>query len=101
MALKGMVNSWAIGNGIYDSLSEDDQAVIAFGMTPKWLIDDVNKKIRRKLGEITAEKWECPGDEEAIEMFAASVKPNVMNEIEKEFVLGLFDAAKEAGKLIV
>jgi len=95
------VNGHAIGYGAYGVLPEDDKACIAFGMAPKWFMDDVDAKIRTRLGEIMAEKWDCKDDPEAIELFAKSVKQDFMNMVARDIHLGLLDAAKDNNALMV
>ena len=95
------VNGRAIGYGAYEVLPEDDKACIAFGMAPKWFMDDMDAKIRERLAEIMAEKWDCKDDPEAINLFSESVKQDFMNMVAKDIHLGLLDAARDNNALMV
>ena len=95
------VDGHAIGKGIYNSLSENDQAVIGFGMAPKWFMDVAMDKIKTRLAEILAEKWGYAGDTSAIKLLKDSIKKDVCTAIERELISGLFDGAKAAGKMVV
>ncbi len=97
------VNGRAIGYGAYEVLPEDDKACIAFGMAPKWFMDDMDAKIRERLAEIMAVKWDYknPKDPEVIAQLSKSIKQNFMNAIAKDIHLGLLAAAKDNNALMV
>ena len=95
------VDGHAIGKGIYNSLPENDQACIGFGMAPKWFVDDAMDRIKTRLAEIMAGKWGYAGDASAIKLLKGAVKKDVCTAIERELISGLFDGAKAAGKMVV
>ena len=86
-----------IGRKSYDMLKEDDQAVVAFGMSPLWLMEMIEKELRFKLGAIYAEHYHVPKQAEG---FGKALKKEYINEIMTQVHLGLMDAAKEKRRMI-
>ena len=92
------VNSEAIGRGVYALLSDDQKVPMAFGMAPAEVMELLEKQIKTKIGEIAAEKYECP---ELAEAFEGAIDKRAFNKIMHGVYLGMLSAAKEEGKLVV
>lgn len=75
-----------LGRTAYKAATEDQIAVIAFGMVPM----DLFTPFIKKAYEMIAEK--CPGEE---------IAEYDKREIERHFAIGLLEAAQEAKKLMV
>ena len=92
------------GLDTYDTLSDDDQGLIAFGMAPIQVAESFTKQFGEMLTKNLHEKLKSVGivSAEGIEE-AAPTKwiDRIMTDCNKEFYLGLLDAADKAGKLVV
>lgn len=95
------VNGIAIGRGVYDILPKNDKAAVAFGMAPKWMMDLLEKQIRDRMAAIYCAKYEIEPDDELIDKIGKTVKQEPINQALKEIHIGLLQAAKERGKLLV
>ena len=94
------VNSQAIGEGVYRIICDKgDQAVVAFGMIPKWAIDMVEKHLRDKIIEEAAKQRECTVAEFAPFVCEKLVRETV-NPILREISCAILGAAANAGKMI-
>jgi hypothetical protein len=95
------VDTQAIADGLYDLICErEEEAIVAFGMIPKWILDLTETSIRekiiseaaRQLG-ITAEELKPFVDDQLL--------TQTVNPILHEISVGIYAAAKRAGKLLV
>lgn len=95
------INTQAIGRGIYDMICDKgEEAIVAFGMIPKWASDVCEKELRAKIYREAAKQVGCTEQEMALladeDMVARLVKP-IMHQI----CVDIYGAASEAGKMIV
>ena len=89
-----------IGKGLYKMLTEEDQAVVAFGMIPLEVMECAVKHYKRRLAELTCQKYEIELDPDVVQHFAECVRPDIITSFEKDVTLGMFEAATNAGKMI-
>ncbi len=102
MTVNGLnVDTARIGQGMYEIICEKgDEAIVAFGMIPKWAIDMAEVAIREKVIELAAKRIQCTPEE---------LKPHIDERLMKDtlqpilhhITLGIYDAASKAGKLVV
>ena len=102
MKIAGLnVNAQAIADGLYEIICErEEEAIVAFGMIPKWIMDLTEKLVRERvltenarLLNLTVEELKPYVDEK---LLAETVKPII-----HEISLGIYAAAARAGKLLV
>lgn len=100
MRINGLVvDADAIGKGLYGLICDKgEEAIVAFGMIPKWAIDLMQKPLREKIIKAWGEREDKEGvyrnlDEKEIKRTIA--------EIEHQVVLGIYSAASAAGKMVV
>ena len=109
MKINGLtVDTAAIGEGLYKLIVEQgDEAIVAFGMIPKPIMDLMEKLLREKIISIAA-KQQGVTDEELIE-FAKTYLDNksfekslrdIINPISREVCVAIYGAAKRAGKMV-
>jgi hypothetical protein len=97
------VNTEAISEGIYRLICErEEEAIVAFGMIPKWAIDSLETELRRKIVEIAANQT-CPGaTAEDLAPYVSEEKIKaIMRLIVHEVTCEIYAVAKRAGKMIV
>jgi hypothetical protein len=97
------VNTAAIAQGIYQMICDrEEEAIVAFGMIPKWAIDSLETELRRKIVEIAANQT-CPGaTAEDLAPYVSEEKIQaIMRPIVHEITCGIYAAAKHAGKMMV
>lgn len=99
MKINGLVvDADAIGKGLYGLICDKgEEAIVAFGMIPKWAIDLMQKPLREKIIRAWGEREDAEGvyrnlDEKEIK--------RTMAEIEHQVVLGIYNAASAAGKMV-
>ena len=100
MKIRGFeVNTEAIGAGMYQMIQEKgEEAIVAFGMIPKWAIDTLRAQLRPVLIEKAAAQLHVPV--EAYNELADEAKINeVLKDVEHHVCLGIYKAASEAGKM--
>lgn len=102
MKINGLkVDAERIGAGIYALICErGEEAIVAFGMIPKWAIDVLEKQLREKVVELAAAQVPCTVEEFTPYIDEAKVKDTVQP-ILHEVTLGIYGAASKAGKLCV
>ena len=102
MNINGLkVDAAKIGHGLYAIIEEKgEEAIVAFGMVPKWAIDMAERAVRDKVVAIAAEQIGCTVDEFKPFIDEDKVKQTVQP-ILHEITLGIYDAASKAGKLLV
>ena len=102
MKINGLnVDSQAIADGLYAIICEQgEEAIVAFGMIPKWIMDLAEQSIREKvvaenarLLNLTVEALRPYVDDR---LLSETVRP-ILHEIS----LGIYAAAAKAGKLLV
>lgn len=95
-----IVDADAIGKGLYGIICDKgEEAIVAFGMIPKWSIDLLQKSLREKIVStaavqrgVTVEAMKPFLDEKEIK--------RTMAEIEHQVVLGIYSAASAAGRMV-
>jgi len=89
-----------IGQDRYWLLDEDQQAAVAFGMTPIEIAEEFIAEMREMIGSALAEKFGTPADPQLAKSMGDNLKPKLVSELERSFVLGLMDSAKSVGRMI-
>ena len=102
MKIDGLnVDAQAIADGLYAIIGEQgEEAIVAFGMIPKWIMDLTEKLVRERVIAETARQ---------LHLTSAELQPHVdeqllrdtVNPILQEISLGIYAAAAKAGKLLV
>lgn len=102
MKINGLtVDTQAIADGLYEIICEKgEDPIVAFGMIPKWIMDLTEKLVREKviaenarLLNLTVEELTPYVDEKLLK---ETVRP-----ITHEICVGIYTAAKRAGKMCV
>ncbi|HMP84028.1 MAG TPA: hypothetical protein PKA41_15115 [Verrucomicrobiota bacterium] len=102
MNINGLtVDTQAIADGLYKIICEKgEDAIVAFGMIPKWIMDLTEKLVREKVIAETAKRLNL-----TVEELSPYVDEKLVTEtvrpIIREISLGIYQAAAKAGKLIV
>ncbi len=102
MRINGLkVDAQAIGNGFYEIICEQgEEAIVAFGMIPYWIIQMAEKMIREKVIALAAAQLKV-----SVEDFKPYVDEKLVKEtvqpIIHEITLSIFTAAKNKGMLVV
>jgi hypothetical protein len=102
MQINGLiVDTKAIADGLYEIICErGEEAIVAFGMIPRWIMDLTEKLVREKVIAENARLLNLTVDElwpyVDEELLRETVTP-IMHEIS----LGVYAAAAKAGKLLV
>jgi hypothetical protein len=98
------IDAQAIGNGIYAMICDHgEEAIVAFGMIPKWAMDTLEKELRDK---ITHEALKQVGITD-VESLGPDFKIDdakldaIIRPIVHEISIAIYRAAKNAGKMIV
>ena len=102
MKINGLsVDTQTIADGLYAIICErGEEAVVAFGMIPKWIMDLTEKLVREKVLSETARR---------LNLTVAELQPHLddkllsetVNPILHEITIGIYAAAAKAGKLLV
>lgn len=102
MKINGLsVDTQAIADGLYKIICErEEEAIVAFGMIPKWIMDLTEKLVREKVIAENARQLDL-----TVEELKPYVDEKLLTEsvdsILHEISLGIYTAAKRAGKLLV
>lgn len=102
MKINGLiVDTQAIADGLYKIICErQEEAIVAFGMIPKWIMDLAEKLIREKIIAENSKRLNLTV-EELLPYVDEKLLTETVNPILHEITLGIFTAAKRAGKLLV
>ena len=102
MKINGLiVNTKAIADGLYKIICKrEEEAIVAFGMIPKWIMDLMEQLIREKIIAENARRLNLTV-EELKPYMDEKLLAETINPIIHEICLGIYEAAKRAGKLIV
>ena len=102
MKINGLiVDTQAIADGLYEIICErEEEAIVAFGMIPKWIMDLAEKLIREKIITENARRLNLTV-EELTPYVDEKLLQETVNPILHEISLGIYTAAKCAGKLLV
>lgn len=95
------VDADAIGAGFYDIICEKgEEALVAFGMIPKWIIDMAEGMIREKIVREAARQVGCT-PEELTPIVDKKVVDDMTAKIIKAVCVAIYKTASERGKMIV
>lgn len=95
------VDTKAIATGLYDIIVEKgEEAIVAFGMLPKWIIDLLEKEASEKLIRVTADFYKLSADEFRPYVDKAKLK-ELVGQIVHQCSLDIYAVAKERGALLV
>ena len=83
-----------IGKEAYVTLTDKQKAVIAHGMFPVEVMQSIEKSIRRSVVRAVKKKW-------GLDVPSEVVKKELVEGMKHGVCLGLLEAARKAGKLIV
>jgi hypothetical protein len=102
MKINGLnVNAQAIADGLYDIIcAQNEEALVAFGMIPKWAVDMTEKQMREKVIREAARQLEVTVTEFAPFVDDQKVSQTV-GAIMKEVCTGIYAAAKRKGAMVV
>ena len=88
-----------VGTKLYPTLSDEHKTVISLGMTPQELITSFQTMSREKLAKDEQEKWLIP--DHYFQRLVDGIDQSVIDDMTLGFVLGLMNAATEAGRMKV
>ena len=96
------INYASLGKGIYEILTEDDKAVVAFGMIPLEVIQSATDNFKRRCAEFFCDEY---GLENVSKDFIEHVKEKairkeVINDFEHNLTVAIMQEAKNQGKMI-
>lgn len=102
MNIKGVsVNAEAIGAGLYGMIADKgEEAIVAFGMLPKWAMDMAETAVRQKIISIAAEQVGC-SPRDVLPFIGETELSAIVNPIMKEIACAILKAAADKGKLLV
>ena len=102
MKINGLsVDTQAIANGLYTIICErEEDAIVAFGMIPKWIMDQTETLVREKIISENARRLNLT-IEELKPFVDEKLLTETVNPILHEIALGIYAAASRAGKLLV
>ncbi len=93
-------NYAAIGQGIYDMLSEEHKAIVSFGMIPLEIIELFESNYKKVL----VEKW-CAKQGLTVDDFITDLTEEIpqemVNDATHKVTIEIFTAAQKAGKMLV
>ncbi len=101
MKINGLnVDTETIGAGVYQIICDrGEEAIVAFGMIPKWAIDITEREVREKIIAEAAKQHQC-----SVEDFQPHVSEQMLrdtvNPIMREIGSAIYSAASKAGKMI-
>ena len=95
------VNYPAIAKGVYAMFTEDEKAVMAFGMFPLGKMELAEKEMRRKCARIALDHCDIEATEEAIAEWSAAVDKDVVSDFNHNLSVAILTEAKTAGMLVV
>ena len=102
MKINGLiVDTQAIADGLYEIICEKgEDSIVAFGMIPKWIMDQTEQLIREKVIAENARRLNLTAEE--LKPFVdEKLLSETVNPILHEIALGIYTAASKAGKLLV
>ncbi len=102
MKINGLiVDTETIGAGVYQIIVErGEEALVAFGMIPKWAMDMTEKELREKIIAEAAKQYQC-SVEELRPYVSEELLRDTVNPIMREIGSAIYSAASKAGKMIV
>ncbi len=96
-----VVDTDAIGTGLYSIICEKgEEAIVAFGMIPKWVIDLFEKQLRDKILSEAAKQVQCT-PEEIAPIVDKTIVQDMVNKITRQVSIAIYAEAKRQGKMIV
>jgi hypothetical protein len=104
MKINGLtVDAQAIADGMYDIICQKgEEAIVAFGMMPKWIMDTLDRMLREKVLQIAAQQIGCePNDPTFLEFLSEEKIKDTMDPIIHEITVGIYRAAAKKGMMRV
>lgn len=87
-----------VGKELYPELTDDDKALIAFGMTPITIIDIASNRYRETVAQhVNDAIFDGLADTPNL---ATALKPEFVEAFQRGLVLGLMDGAENHGAMI-
>ena len=102
MKVNGMnVDARAIGEGLYEIICDKgDEAIVAFGMIPKWIMDMFERQLREKVYRIAAGQIGCDADDPTLRQFVSKEKmEEICQPIIQEVISEIYRAASRKGMM--
>ena len=95
------IDAQAIGDGIYAMICEKgEDAIVAFGMIPKWAIDLVRPALRDKVIAEAAKMIQATPDD--LKPYVDEEKVNkIVSDIESDICTAIYTSAANKGRMIV
>lgn len=93
-------NGRDLGRDLYKYLPDKDKKLISIGMIPKYWADRIEKEWKEKCSETFLEDYNIEKTVENIQKAINNIKQEVIQEFQKGFATGLFEAAEKHNKLI-
>lgn len=102
MKVNGLtVDAARIGQGLYEIICEKgDEAIVAFGMIPKWAIDMAETAVREKVITLAATQAGCTAEDFKPYIDEQLLKDTV-NPIMRQIGTEIYNAAAKAGRMMV
>ncbi len=102
MNIQGLrVDAPAIADGLYEIICDRGQeAIVAFGMIPKDIIDLVEKILRERVIALWARQLDVAVEEAMPYVDEAKLRA-IVQPIIHEITVGIYNAAARAGKMVV
>ena len=96
-----LIDADAIGRGVYEMICDKgEQAIVAFGMIPKWSIDLLHKSLRDKVIAEAAQQVAATPDDLTPYVDDQRVEA-IVRDIEHEVCVTIYRAASQAGAMVV
>lgn len=102
MKINGLlIDEQNIANGLYAIICEQGQDhIVAYGMIPAEIMECLAKLLREKMIALAAAQRRMTAEEFAPYVDEAIIK-DMIQKISHEVCIGIYRAAKEAGKMLV
>jgi len=95
------VDAGKIGAGLYGLIQDKgEEAIVAFGMIPSWVVESLEQQLRRLIVERQAHHLQMATEDLQPYVDEASIA-EFIRPIVHECIIGIYDAAKAAGLLAV
>jgi hypothetical protein len=95
------VDTAKIGAGIYDIICQKgEEAIVAFGMIPKWAMDACERMLREKIIAEAAKQSHCT-PEELKPFVDEALVTDMVNKIMHEIAVGIYAEASNQGRMVV
>lgn len=93
-------NYKAIGQGLYDMMTDYDKAVVAFGMVPLEIMELFEKQYKKVVIEKWCAKYDMIPDDFDYDL-EKEIPQEQINEASRQVTIEIYEAASRAGKMMV